>query len=97
MPRQLKHFDTETTVTFTINEMLQHTIVTIKTADNAGLLTRIGEVFSQYGLTIHTARITTLGEIAEDIFQVTSNSGKMIQDADKLKEIEMALKQKLDS
>ena len=97
MPRQLKHFDTETTVTFTINEMLQHTIVTIKTADNAGLLTRIGEVFSQYGLTIHTARITTLGEIAEDIFQVTSNSGKMIQDADKLKEIEIALKQKLDS
>lgn len=97
MPRQLKHFDTKTTVSFALNETLQQTIVTIKTADNAGLLTRIGEVFSQYGLTIHTARITTLGEIAEDIFQVTSNSGKMIQDTDKFKEIETALKQKLDA
>ena len=97
MPRQLKHFDTETTVSFTLNEKLQQTVITIKTADGAGLLTRIGEVFSQQGLTIHTARITTLGEIAEDIFQVTSSSGKMISDADKHRQIEEALKQKLEA
>jgi len=96
MPRQLKHFDTETTVSFALNEKLQQTIITIKTADSAGLLTRIGEVFSQQGLTIHNARITTLGEIAEDIFQVTSSSGKMIIDTDKYREIEVSLKQKLE-
>ncbi|MGK0270834.1 MAG: [protein-PII] uridylyltransferase [Cocleimonas sp.] len=96
MPRQLKHFDTKTSVTFALNEKLQQTVITIKTADSAGLLTRISEVFSQQGLTIHTARITTLGETAEDIFQVTSNSGKMIEDEDKYREIETALKEKLD-
>ena len=95
MPRRLKHFDTETTVTFSLAENIQQTIITIKTADGAGLLTRIAEVFNQYGLNIHTARITTLGETAEDIFQVTSSSGKMISDKDKLKEIEKSLKQKL--
>ena len=95
LPRQLKHFDTETTVNFALNESLQQTIITIKTADGVGLLTRIAEVFSQYGLTIHTARITTLGEIAEDIFQVTSSSGKMITDEDKFEQIEESLKQKL--
>ena len=95
--RQLKHFDTSTSVSFALNEKLQHTIITIKTADCAGLLTRIGEVFIQQSLTIHAARITTLGEIAEDIFQVTSSSGKMIVDADKFREIESALKQKLES
>jgi len=97
MPRQLKHFDTKTTVSFALNEKLQQTIITIKTADGAGLLTRIGEVFSQQGLNIYNARITTLGEFAEDIFQVTSSSGKMISDADKHREIEAALKQKLEA
>ena len=96
MPRQLKHFDTKTEVTFTLNEKQQETIITIKTADTAGILTRIGEVFNQQGLSIHAARITTLGEIAEDIFQVTSNSGKMIIDVDKHREIEMALIEKLE-
>ncbi len=97
MPRQLKHFHTKTTVSFALNEILQQTIITIRTADGAGLLTRIGEVFKQQGLTIHAARITTLGEIAEDIFQVTSSSGKMISDTDKYREIEAALKQKLEA
>lgn len=95
MPRQLKHFNTKTTVSFSLAEKIQQTIITIKTADGAGLLTRIGEVFSQHGLMIHAARITTLGEIAEDIFQVTSSSGKMISDEYKFKQIEESLKQKL--
>lgn len=95
MPRRLKNFDTKTTVSFTLDEKLQQTTVTIKTADGAGLLTRIGEVFSQQGLNIHTARIITLGETAEDIFQVTSNSGKMVSEVHKHREIENALKQKL--
>ncbi len=97
MPRQLKHFDTPTQVSFALNEKLQQTIISIKTADSAGLLTRISEVFSQQGLTIHAARITTLGEIAEDIFQVTTHSGKMIIDDDKYREIEKALKEKLEA
>ncbi len=95
MPRQLKHFDTKTTVTFSLAEKIQQTVITIKTADGAGLLTRIAEVFSQYGLNIHTARITTLGETAEDIFQVTSSSGKMITDEDRLAEIKKSLELKL--
>ena len=52
-------------------------------------------MFNQQGLTIHNARITTLGEIAEDIFHVNSNSGKMITDIDKQAAIETSLKQKL--
>ena len=97
MARQLKHFNTKTTVEFGMDKMHQQTVITINNADGAGLLTRIGEVFNQQGLSIHNARITTLGEIAEDIFHVTSHSGKMITDADKQAEIEMALKQKLEA
>jgi [protein-PII] uridylyltransferase len=97
MPRQLKHFNTETKVKFDLDKTHQQTVITISTADGAGLLTRIGEVFNQQGLSIHNARITTLGEIAEDIFHITSHSGKMITDKDKQAEIEKALKQKLEA
>ncbi|MEB8434144.1 [protein-PII] uridylyltransferase [Cocleimonas sp. KMM 6892] len=97
MPRQLKHFDTKTSVEFSLNTQHQQTEILINTADGAGILTRIGEVFTQYGINIHNARIATLGEIAEDIFLVTTNSGKPVTSEEKQAELEAALIQKLDS
>lgn len=97
MPRQLKHFETKTSVEFSINENHQQTEIVIITADGAGILTRISEVFTQYGINIHNARISTLGEIAEDIFLVTTNSGKPVTSSEKQAELEAALIRKLDS
>ncbi len=99
-PRQLKHFDTPTRVTFsqeTSEDKKDRTLIMIKTVDTAGLLTQIGEVFMHLSLDILDARITTLGEIAEDIFYVTTQSGKTINDLEKQEEIRMALIEKLDS
>jgi [protein-PII] uridylyltransferase len=80
-----------------LNTQHQQTEILINTADGAGILTRIGEVFTQYGINIHNARIATLGEIAEDIFLVTTNSGKPVTSEEKQAELEAALIQKLDS
>jgi [protein-PII] uridylyltransferase len=77
-PRQLKHFDTPTHVSFDHDESRNQTVVSIRTADRAGLLTRIGKVFNEQELFIHNARISTLGEIAEDIFRVTTLDHKMV-------------------
>jgi len=97
MPRQLKHFDTKTSVEFSLDTNHQQTVILIRTADGTAVLTRIGEVFNQHGIVIHNARITTLGEIAEDIFRVTTNSGNPITSSEKQAEIEAALILKLDS
>ncbi len=97
MPRQLKHFDTKTSVEFSLDNNHQQTEILIRTADGAGILTRIGEVFNQHGINIHNARIATLGEIAEDIFLVTTNSGRPVTSSEKQAELEAALIQKLDS
>ena len=100
--RQLKHFDTPTKVGFEQDEKRRQTIITINTADQPGLLTLIGKVFIEHGLSIHTAKITTLGETAEDIFYVTKlknshkkNSQRMIQSKLEQKGIRSALIQKL--
>lgn len=76
IPRQLRHFDIENKVHIHLNTMLQQTVIEISTLDYPGLLARIGGLFMMQGLDIHSAKITTLGERAEDIFFVTKKDEK---------------------
>ncbi len=71
IPRQLRHFDIENKVNIFRNDILQQTVIEISTLDYPGLLARIGGLFMMQGLDIHSAKIATLGERAEDIFFVT--------------------------
>ena len=81
IPRQLRHFDIENTVDITLNEALQQNMVEISTLDHPGLLAKVGGLFMMQGLDIHSARIATLGERAEDIFFVTKKDATpMTQD-----------------
>ena len=47
-------------------------MVEIQVVDIPGLLTKITDVFSSLALHIHAARITTIGERAEDFFVVSN-------------------------
>ncbi|MCF6189649.1 MAG: [protein-PII] uridylyltransferase [Cocleimonas sp.] len=96
-PRQLKYFDTPTKVLFDQDESRHQTIISIRTADRVGLLTSIGNVFNQQGLAIHDARISTLGEIAEDIFRVTTKGGNIIDSEEKQAQIRAAIEEKLQA
>ena len=89
--RQHKHFNIETKVSFEQSNNTQHTAIRIKTADKTGLLTHITSIFNQQDLEIHHAKITTLGEIAEDTFQVTTKSGEAVVDKTHQAEIRRAL------
>ena len=50
-------------------------MVEISTLDHPGLLARVGGLFMMQGLDIHSARIATLGERAEDIFSLSPKDG----------------------
>ena len=95
IPRQLKYFDTPTRVTFTQNEARGQTVLTLYTSDCPGLLTRISEVFYNEGLVVQGARISTLGEEAEDIFYLTDTENNPITDIERQESIRKLLKDKL--
>lgn len=76
IPRQLRHFDIENKVEITLNEVLKQNMVEIATLDHPGLLAKVGALFMLRGLDIHSAKIATLGERAEDIFYVTKKDGQ---------------------
>ena len=95
IPRQLKYFDIPTRMTFTQNKTRGQTVLTLYTSDCPGLLTRISEVFYNEGLVVRTARISTLGEEAEDIFYLTDNDNNPILDIERQESIRELLTEKL--
>lgn len=95
IPRKLKYFDIPTRVTFRQEEASGQTILTLYTSDCPGLLTRISQAFYSEGLVIHGARISTLGEEAEDIFNVTTKNNQAITDPDRQERIRQNLIEKL--
>ena len=72
--RQLKHFPIEPEVHIRPDERGQYHLLTIMAGDRPGLLYAVARVFADYGLDLHTAKIATLGERAEDVFVVSGEA-----------------------
>lgn len=89
--RQLKHFKTPTQVIYHKNSQNNCTVLELITTNRPGVLSIIGQAFSQFGLQVKTAKIATIGERAEDIFYVVDNEENPIESD----EIKVALKQTL--
>lgn len=94
IPRQLKNFAIENKVHIRFNHALQQHMVEMITLDCPGLLARIGAFFMQKGLDIHSAKIATMGERAEDIFYITKPNDELLSPAE-CQQLEQDLKQVL--
>ncbi|MFM4701947.1 bifunctional uridylyltransferase/uridylyl-removing protein GlnD [Aeromonas bivalvium] len=68
----------------------RHTLLELTALDTPGLLARIGAVFQQCGLSLHAAKITTIGERVEDFFSLTNRDGEPLT-----QEEQRALEEKL--
>lgn len=80
LPRQLRHFEVATKVHFDFNPSSNQHIMTLETLDQPGLLARVGQVFLQQSIEVHAARITTLGERAEDMFYISDSDDKPLSE-----------------
>ncbi len=72
--RQLKHFPIQPEVQIRPDEKGQYHLLSITAGDRPGLLYGIARILGQYGLDLHTAKIVTLGERAEDVFVVSGRA-----------------------
>ena len=70
LSRQARHFAIEPSVNLRSDERGQRHILSITAGDRPGLLYRIARVLGDHKVNLQTAKITTLGERAEDVFLV---------------------------
>lgn len=96
LPRQLKHFNVPTKVTARVSEATSQHELTIEALDQPGLLALIACAFLRHGIEVHSARITTLGERAEDMFVITDANDQPLS-ADKLQALTDELITTLDN
>jgi len=96
MPRQLRHFPISTQVEFKQDEYEDRTVFEVTTMDRPGLLARIARILLAEHIFIRNAKITTLGERAEDVFFVTDEKGLPL-DADRQQALKEAIILELDN
>ncbi|WP_206483631.1 [protein-PII] uridylyltransferase [Thalassotalea sp. G2M2-11] len=75
-PRFIKHFESPPVVEFLTSNKKNKVLLKINTLDDPSYMEEICSVFSQRELTIHSAKISSLGECTENVFLVSKNEGK---------------------
>jgi len=73
-PRQVRMFTTPTQIAFVDDPLNQRTIIELIAGDRPGLLSQVAKVFVSEGVDIHTSKIMTVGERAEDVFYVSDQN-----------------------
>lgn len=79
-PRVLKQFKMKSQVHLTQDPHLPLSALEVITPDRPGLLAIVAGVFVKLGISLVSAKITTLGERVEDVFFITDDKGLPITD-----------------
>jgi [protein-PII] uridylyltransferase len=89
-PRQVRMFPTRTTVEFDEDLANRRTVLELVASDRPGLLSKVGQAFTDMQVEIDTAKVMTIGERAEDVFYIVDNRGDPLPE-----EVRAALSQRL--
>ncbi|MDM7860217.1 [protein-PII] uridylyltransferase [Alteromonas sp. ASW11-36] len=92
--RQLKQLNVPTKIRF-YNRQDDATLVELEALDAPGILAKIGHAFVDTNVTLKLAKISTIGERAEDIFIVTNEAGTALSPAQQV-QLKQAILNKLD-
>lgn len=96
MSRRMKPFNVPTKVTFLPSNRNDTTMMELIALDSPGLLAKVGDIFYQCGITLEGAKISTIGERAEDFFRLKTNDGQPLKNEHK-ETLQQALIERLGS
>ncbi|WP_102796603.1 [protein-PII] uridylyltransferase [Bowmanella denitrificans] len=83
MPRRMKQLNVPTKMRFFTNQA-NMTLLELEALDAPGLLAKISQQFVVFNLSLHMAKITTIGERAEDLFILTNAEGQALSQEQQL-------------
>ena len=81
--REVKHFKFPIQVSFIKITAKSKTMIEIIALDRPRLLGNIAQVFQQLQINIHSAKITTFGEKADDVFTISNSDNMALTDEEK--------------
>jgi [protein-PII] uridylyltransferase len=96
-PRQYRHFPIKTHINFTLDEHEQRTIMELITADQPGLLSRVGHAFADCEVKLQNAKIVTFGARAEDIYYITDKNDQPLSKPEQFECLEKKILKYLDT
>ena len=96
LSRQIRHFEAPARSEFSQDPTNHRTVLHLTATDRPGLLSLVGQAFAKTGVRIISAKIATVGALADDTFFITDLHGQPIDDAAQLGRIAAALGEQLD-
>ncbi|WP_224745878.1 [protein-PII] uridylyltransferase [Neiella litorisoli] len=83
LSRQLKNFHIQPKVKFIPSEKPNRTMLELVALDRPGLLADVATLFHDMELSLHSAKISTVGERAEDFFSLSTKLGEALDEQTK--------------
>ena len=96
LPRRLKSFSSPSAVNFTQDILNHRTVMVVSSLDRPSLLYTIARILHDMDLHVTHAKISTLGEMVEDIFYLTDKHQHSIRDEKILDQLKSSIIETLD-
>ncbi len=97
LPRTLKHFPIDTRVTFSDPADTRYTTMEVVAQDRPGLLFHVSKALLHCKVRLLSAKITTFGERAEDVFFIVDRDGELVNTANQRECLTASIHAALDS